>query len=203
MKICLINGSIKEKRSTSGYLLDQLHKRLDKSAEIIKMDWKDLVDTPPALCDVLVLAFPLYIDSVPSNLLDALEKSESVIAESNREAKVYTMINNAFYEPSNDRFAVRIIQHWCENAGLIFGGAMCLGAGPMATVSPPGEGPMKDLGTGLDSLAWAINNNQKSSNDLYLKPGIPVSDYLNNANQNWTKAAEKRGLTTDDLLRKL
>lgn len=203
MRICLVNGSIKNKKSTSQYLLDHLEKKLDDSLEIIKRDWESLVSLLPESCNSFVFAFPLYMDAIPSNFLDTLEKVEKNIARQNPDVRIFTMVNNAFYESIHDTYAVWMIKQWCHVAGVEFGGALAISAGPITGITPLGTGPMKNLGKCLDFLADALNGDKLlvdiMDDEIFIEPNCSRDEYMSNANRNWTKAAEKRGLTDDDL----
>jgi|GEM_PF-5540889 len=229
MKILMINGSPSKPKSTSGYLLDQIEKKISEPTEIVRLNQggiEDVIDripsdrtpndrTPndripensiqknsiPKNCDAIIFAFPLYFDAIPSSFLATLKKLETIVPDASPGAKVYTVINNAFYEPINNRYAVSIIINWCRKANITFGGAMCVGAGIIAEISPPGVGPMKNLGIGIDTFTDAINCCGKIlDEDIYIEPNYPRAEYVKSCNENWNKAVAKiRGLTMEGL----
>lgn len=207
MKICMVNGSIKNKKSTSQYLLDHLEEKLEDSIKAIKRDWENLADTLPGSCDAFVFAFPLYMDSIPSNFLNTLEKIEKKIAVENPDVNIFAIVNNAFYESINDTNAIRMIKLWCQIADVEFGGALAVAAGPIAGITPLGTGPMKNLGDCLNYLAEALNCGKLLVNvfdeEIYVEPNCTQEEYMSNANKNWIKAAERRGLTDNDLRARL
>lgn len=203
MKVCLVNGSPKAKRSTSGYLLDELENRLSETSEIFRSTWENFENELPSQCNTIVFAFPLYFDSISSNFLGVLENTEKKIAASNPGANIYIMVNNAFYEPENNRFAVQIMRHWCAQSGTKFCGALCIGAGPIVpSTNPPGDS-ISELNSGLDALAHSIISESQLTDNYFIEPSISRNNYLESSNDTWTKAAEKRGLTRDDLLRRV
>ncbi|MDF2533824.1 MAG: hypothetical protein K0Q65_3405 [Clostridia bacterium] len=74
MKIALINGSPKAKNSTSGYVLQTLKPLLPNEHEMIEYYFRmphisnrDLEQI--AECDILVFAFPLYVDGLPLEIM--------------------------------------------------------------------------------------------------------------------------------------
>lgn len=76
MKIVMLSGSPRPKRSTSLYLLDILKDKLAAENEITmyQSTGTNLAALAADLSgsDVFVIACPLYVDGVPSNLLQAL-----------------------------------------------------------------------------------------------------------------------------------
>ena len=112
-------------------------------------------------CDVIVLAFPLYNDSVPSNMLKMLIELEGHLRKANKkDIIVYTIINNGFYEGKQTYIAFEIIQNWCEQTGQIFGGGIGQGAGEMigATKNMPiNYGPFNNLARSLKLLVKKWN----------------------------------------------
>ena len=77
MKIALINGSPKRKDSASGLILKELQGLIPSENEIINLHFtkKQPVSSDLELlqdCSIMDLAFPLYVDSLPSHLLSCL-----------------------------------------------------------------------------------------------------------------------------------
>ena len=200
MKVSLIDCSPKEKKSTSLYLLECIRDKLNEKdihdITILKCD--DMINLNGQ--DVIVFSAPLYDDTIPSKLIEALGNNEKQIGSENPDLTVYLLSNNAFYEPEHNKYSVDIIKYWCDHAKIRFGGAVCVGAGPIIKMAPLGTGLTKDLGNGLDILSHAINNKSVLTDDLYISLSCSMSSYMEKANLNWIKAAEKRGLSEDDLL---
>lgn len=103
MKISFINGSPKVGTSCSGTLLNQLQKDiLNKGAQIIstedilvyRINKEPLSDANIAeiiKSDIIVVAFPLYVDGIPSHMLAALYQLEKAFFESTRTAKDFIL----------------------------------------------------------------------------------------------------------------
>ena len=77
MKIALINGSPKSKQSSSEAILNDLQTCLSKDIEVDNYSFRKSFLTKDEIealvnFDVLVFAFPLYVDGVPSHLLNCL-----------------------------------------------------------------------------------------------------------------------------------
>jgi multimeric flavodoxin WrbA len=135
MKISIINGSQKSKESNTGLILDKLGKFINKCHEVKNYKLKVKGFSEEILKeiysgDVIVLAFPLYVDSVPTNVLNMLIKLEICIRkEAFENVIIYTIVNNGFYEGKQTHIAFEIMENWCERTGIKFGGGIGQGAG--------------------------------------------------------------------------
>ena len=101
MKICIMNGSPKTAESTSDLLIEYLTSFL-KGNEVVtynvcKTDFSQAQFSQIQSSNVLIFAFPLYIDSVNSGLLRFLIEFENR-GFSNKNTTVNCIINNGFYE---------------------------------------------------------------------------------------------------------
>ena len=145
MKITIINGSQKSGESNTGIILNELNKFIKKDNDIvnytlsIKQFSKEIHDKI-VLSDVIIFSFPLYTDSIPSNMLKMLIELEDYFKKSTvKETVIYTIVNNGFYEGKQTSIAFEIMQNWCEHSGVQFGGGIGQGAGEMigATKNTP------------------------------------------------------------------
>lgn len=211
MKIALINGSPRPRKSNSAALLGMLESLISTEHEIIHYDTKKplLNEQYSELCqvDALVFAFPLYVDAIPSHLFRILtELEEYMSAERSNEIYVYAIINNGFYEGSQNHIAFEILKNWCLRCGLHFAQGIGQGAGEMVGFLknvPLGHGPLKNLGKAMHSMADSINSGG-SGEIMLINPNFPrfVWKYMG-AHSFWNKTAQKNGLTKKDILRKL
>lgn len=212
MKIIIINGSQKAGESNTGIILNRLNKLIKDEHNAVnyklgtKQFWpeifKDIIS-----CDVIVLAFPLYNDSVPSNMLKMLIELEGHLRKANKkDIIVYTIINNGFYEGKQTYIAFEIIQNWCEQTGLIFGGGIGQGAGEMigATKNMPiNYGPFNNLARSLKLLVEKMEL-KETFIIKYLSPYFPRFLWKFMAVHTfWHPLANKNKLTKKDILKKL
>ena len=233
MKVVMIVGSPKSKKSTSEIVLNSLSERLsaatvdwiyaaDYSIEVAEnsnettaspgdaADYsKDnpLEEKDDALFekilenDVIVFAFPLYIDSIPSHLLRFLEAMECRYRNHIMNTKVYCIVNSGFFDPRNTEIAIDMIKLWSAHSGLIFGQALALGGGGMGRAASIGEGPLESYGKALDDLADNIYADV-GGETIFTSPDIEKSDYMADANKAWKAAAKKRGVSSWSLRNK-
>lgn len=178
MKICMINGSPKTSKSISELLIEYLMP-LIKGNEIItynvcKIDFSEMQFSHIQSSDVLIFAFPLYVDSINSHLLRFLIEFENR-GVCNNKSTVYCMINNGFYEGWQNRVAADIMKNWCKALGLTYGQTLGVGAGemlPFLKDVPLGHGPNKNIGIALQELSRNILS-QNQGKDLFISPNLP------------------------------
>ena len=99
MKIAFINGSPKVKDSASGSILQELRPLLEQGGNIIseynflkpELNTKEIEGLVE--CNILIFAFPLYVDGIPSHLLNCLIQLEKIFANiDNKDIKVYSNV---------------------------------------------------------------------------------------------------------------
>jgi multimeric flavodoxin WrbA len=203
LRIALINGSPKAKDSASECLLEDLRMLL-KDSVISEYSFRSPeLKNPDEVIghDVLVFAFPLYVDGVPSHLLYCLEVLKEQLKGHKTEIKVYAICNAGFYEGHQNQYALQILRNWCIKSGVTWGQGIGIGGGGMVLSLknvPHGKGPKKKVSLALDNLASNIM--QKSSADnIYVKPGIPRFLYKLAAEMGWRQTIKANGLKTKDL----
>jgi hypothetical protein len=225
VRIVLVNGSPKPVRSVSGRLLDYLAAQLAggvtgagrtgsgtgadagayaPSPDIIRVSVIADGAALPADADAVVLAFPLYVDSLPSHMIRFLEDVEAARVDSSpaaaRPAYFYFIVNNGFFEPRQCRLAVAMAREFCAGAGFSWGGSLSVGGGPMLNFAPVGEGAMSSAGDALRELAGAIRRGD-GCGDILTMPDCPVEVYIESAHKGWEKAIIRRGGAVEDLYR--
>ncbi|WNS43202.1 hypothetical protein [Paenibacillus sp. MMS20-IR301] len=212
MNIAMINGSPKPANSNSAALLKMLDPLISSGNELTYYTPNKRPLTPEQyseLCrmDILVFAFPLYVDGIPSHLFRLLATLEEYLkAGHEQEIYVYAMINNGFFEGRQNHIALEILQHWCRRAGVHFGQGLGQGAGEMMgslEKVPPGKGPLKNLGKAIYSLASNIESRSAAESQLF-SPNFPRFAWKFAATHFfWNATAKQNGLTKKDLLRRL
>jgi multimeric flavodoxin WrbA len=181
MKIGIINGSQKPGASNTGIIVKELCSRVNKNHEIAHYAAGSKHLSPEVYkeitaSDIIILAFPLYIDSIPSNMLKTLIGLEEYIKKEPAQTGIaYTIINNGFYEGKQTHIAFEIIRNWCGRVGIQFGGGIGQGAGEMLgmTINTPiKKGPFNNIGRELALLAEKIELKEPCG-IKYLRPYFP------------------------------
>lgn len=211
MKIAMVNGSPKLGENTSGVMLEKIKSFIDKehtisSYQINKKPLEEEDYIQLSRMDILIFAFPLYIDAIPSHLFRMLIALEEYLKkESQKNIYVYAVINNGFYEGHQNKVAIEILENWCDRAGVRFGMAICPGAGEMVGSLhnvPLGQGPLKDLGKAMESLTDRIHK-KSTEKSIFVNPNFPWFVWKYMAHYFWNSSAKKNGLKKKDIARKI
>ncbi|MCI8826859.1 MAG: hypothetical protein HFH63_13450 [Lachnospiraceae bacterium] len=205
MKICIINGSPKESKSTSelliGYLMPFIKGNEIITYNVCKTDFSKTQFSQIQSSEVLIFAFPLYIDSINSLLLRFLIELQKR-GFRNKNINVYCIINNGFYEGRQNHVAADIMKNWCKAAGLIYGQTLGVGAGemlPFLKDIPLGYGPNKNIGIALQKLSQNILSLTQGE-DLFIAPNWPRFLWKIQASLCfWYPRAKKNGLKRKEL----
>lgn len=206
MKIMMIDGSPKVSKSNSEYFLNILSDFIE-SKDIVKyklskkVDYEDIIKEINTI-DTLVFAFPLYVDSLPSHVLEFLIMLEENFKDNLKEVNVYVIANCGFYEGKQNKIALNIMKCWCKKMNIKWAQGIGIGAGEMMgglRNVPMGKGPNTNLGLALDNLAKNINEN-KSGDDIFTTPSMfPRFAFRLAANRFWISKANRNGLKKRDL----
>lgn len=204
MNITLLCGSPRPKDSNSMYLLEGLQKKLDgceialcRASDPIREVLDHLADSA-----ALVAAFPLYVDSIPSNVLGALSAIQSGLSGPRPALKAYAVVNSGFYDAAQNRIAIDMFWAWCAQCGFSRGYALGVGAGEMARAAPLGHGPSANLGRALGALAEGILAGA-SGEDVFVEPNFPRFLYKAAAHMGWRRQGKDNGLSPADLRAKI
>lgn len=210
MKIALINGSPKIKNSASGMLLDEL-KSLRSGDCITEYGFhtpalpSEMALEAFAQQDAAIFAFPLYVDGVPSHLLNCLCRLEPYFVEHPSNLTIYAIVNCGFLEGNQSRYALEIMKNWCARCGLKWGQGVGIGGGgrlPDLQSVPVGKGARKNYSPTIVQLSENITIGT-SMEDIYLLPNVPRFAYEMGAKVGWRQQIKANGLSGKDLFRKL
>ena len=206
MKIMMIDGSPKVSKSNSEYFLNILSDFIE-SKDIVKyklskkVDYEDIIKEINTI-DTLVFEFPLYVDSLPSHVLEFLIMLEENFKDNLKGVNVYVIANCGFYEGKQNKIALNIMKCWCKKMNIKWAQGIGIGAGEMMgglRNVPMGKGPNTNLGLALDNLAKNINEN-KSGDDIFTTPSMfPRFAFRLAANRFWISKANRNGLKKRDL----
>lgn len=208
MKIAFINGSPKSGESASASLLEDL-KTLLSHGEVVSSDFHL---GKPAISpeemeqlgdhDILVFAFPLYYDGIPSHLLRCLSQLEKYFSsQKEKDIRVYALVNNGFYEGHQNALAIGMMKNWCVRAGLKWGQGLGCGAGGMILAVknvPFRSRPKKKIGEALEELSGNIAN-KASGESIFVTMDIPRILYKLAGEMGWRQSIKANGLKKKDL----
>lgn len=208
MRIAFINGSPKSKDTASGNILKGLKALLENDDNVItelsfrkpQLEIQEMEQL--AECKVLVFAFPLYVDGIPSHLLNCLIQLEAYFtAIKKSDAFVYPLVNCGFYEGHQNKTALEIMKNWCVKSGLKWGQGIGIGSGGVFMLAGNisiGKGLAKSLGNALKKLSYNISKCVSDEN-IIIEANIPRIIYKLAAEMKFRKMIKENGLKRKDL----
>jgi hypothetical protein len=209
-RVLLLVGSAKLPRSTSeslgAYLLERLGERGLETETILlhrlfRAD-ENFGGLPAAVesADLLVLAFPLYIDSLPYLVVRALEllaRHRAVRTDEKRQ-QMACIVNCGFPEARHIEPAVAICRRFAEEAGFEWAGGLALGGGEMINGQPLQDlgGRVRNVIRSLALTADALADGKPVPEEavaLMARPSIPAWMYVLVGGIGWRRRARKYG----------
>ena len=138
MKVLFLNASPKQRFSVSQYFLDLLKIQMAgiKIKEVKlsgKKVYEEIFESFKKI-DTLVIALPVYVDGIPSNILEFLTEAEYFCKKEKCCFKVYIVSNCGFYEGQQCKNSLAILRSFCSAAGLEWGAGLGIGSGEMFNI---------------------------------------------------------------------
>lgn len=209
-KICFVNGSPRGNNSGSNKLISKVIEMLDKQrteiyniqvVESLRHNTLEKDFTLLEKMNSIVFVFPLYIDAIPSNLLEYMYEYHKYItdiphASDYTPPSIYAIINNGFIEGSQNVNALQIMSHYAARIGCSWRFGIGIGAGEFVKETMEGI-PLKSklkrniydalvkLKTDLESPDTCQHNN------IMTNPSMPKFLFILVANRHWTTEAKK------------
>ncbi len=209
-KVTLLVGSPRMAKSSSaalgGYLLDQLaglglatethqiyHALHDERKRSAMLDAIDRAD----LC---ILAFPLYVDSLPAPVLTLMRTIHERRAGKSPKGAFAAIANCGFIESSQNESSLGSCATFAKAAGFRWMGSITIGGGeglvhgrPLAELG----GPVTPYKKALDLVAVALAAGEpvpEKARQQLAKPFIPGWIYRFVGSMDWKKQARKNGI---------
>jgi multimeric flavodoxin WrbA len=215
----LLVGSPKARKSTSnslgGYLFAQLRARsaeTGRSLECTTIYVQPAMRSPEKTqalleavdaADLVALAFPLYVDSLPAPVVEALERITAHRQERGISSRplFVALANCGFPEAHHNAAALAICELFGRQAGFEWAGGLALGAGGMVAGVPLAEGGGKTLmmRQALDLAADALARGQAvpvEAQETLAKPVIPAWAYRRMGDLGWIVGARQHRAVT-------
>lgn len=215
----LFNKIVEKGYSGEQYLLKTLTKsggdsgeRSEREKGENKRDAKSQFMSDIKESDIIILSCPLYVDSIPSFTIEAMELIADEYKEGNnadddknledkqvvtdKEQGFLAIINSGFPESEQNNTAIRICRSFATEVGFTWLGGIGVGGG--AAVGNQelkgNKGLLKKLVAGLDETSEAIVNGHRVPEDarhLMNRPLIPSWFYTFILNPGWWFMARK------------
>jgi len=210
MKIALINGSPQIKACTSSIILQKIKEILGDGQVFSDFHFRrpclDSEEMERLLKhDVLIFSFPLYVDGVPSHLLNCLiELERHLSSRSSKNIKVYALVNCRLYEGEQTRLALNQVKNWCWRVGLTWGQGMGIGASSLIFAlrkSLNGNFPVGKLERSLETFGNNVLYLREEEN-IYTTVSFPRFLYKFITEMEWRRVLRANGLRKKDLFLK-
>ncbi|HMK95872.1 MAG TPA: NAD(P)H-dependent oxidoreductase [Candidatus Limnocylindrales bacterium] len=189
--VLLLNGSPKCEKSNSRQIGKFLSAKLEEKglkpeeafiARLIKSPQgteklSKLVDQ----ADIVVFTTPLYVDSIPSFTIKAMEmiRDHRVVEPQVEKPLLVAVMNCGFPEKEHMEIALKIIKNFAEEASLRWGGAVSVAMGEALNGEPLSEsgGMTRNLTKGLSLAAASLAEGQPiplEAEELTSKSFLPL-----------------------------
>lgn len=206
----LLVGSPRTRKSTSAslgrYLFEQLATRGIETQTIqiytslysrLRMDaMYEAIDH----ADLVVLAFPLYVDSLPAPVVSALERIAAHRTENPSLINFAAIANCGFPEAYHNDTALAICAEFAGQSGFHWIGSLALGGGEGIVHGVPlneMDGRAIPLKKALDLAAESLANGEpipQSARELLSKPIVPGWMYTLVSGSGWKQQAKQYGM---------
>ena len=209
-RAALLVGSPRTKKSTSaslgGYLFEQLNARGVETETIQIYTSLNSQERMKAMVDVidnadlLVLAFPLYVDSLPAPVIAALEKIAAHRKDKQSHALFASIVNCGFPEAKHNDTALAICSEFARQNGFAWAGGLSLGGGEGLVHGVPlneMDGRAIPLKKSLELAAEALAMGHpipQSARDLLTEPVVPNWLYKLVGRFGWRQQAKQYGV---------
>ncbi len=204
-KVLLLVGSPRGKRSTSysvgSYLLNKLMEdggveteSLNIQSSLREGGGMAMLESGIDEADIVILAFPLYVDSLPAAVIRMMERIAG--RERTREQTLAVIVNCGFPEARHNDTAVEIARKFAEEADFSWAGALAFGQGGTISGRPvDGFGGLtRNLLEALDLAARALREGKsipEEAVELARKQFIPHALYVKMGALGWNAEARK------------
>lgn len=208
----LLIGSPKVKNSTSeslgAYLLEGLYDGgyICENLHILSMINKNKEELLNKVnnADVIIISFPLYVDSLPSPLIRAFEfiTDNRNIKEMNKKQNLIAIVNSGFPESFHSHIALKICENFANKNNFRWLGGFALGGGAAINGVPIKKlgGMTRNIVKALDMAVESISNNETitpEAIELMSRKLIPINIYTYVASRGWKIQAKEFNVSRD------
>ena len=118
MNLLILNASPKKKGGASRFFsrLFRLFLPGIRKKEVslsTRQDFQKVMELFPGM-DVVCLFVPLYVDGLPSHVVEFLMQAEEYCKNHSCRFRLYALSNNGFVEGKQNRPALHMLQAWCK-----------------------------------------------------------------------------------------
>lgn len=199
-RIIAVNGSPKSAESTSGALIKTLEEYIGttidsfRAVELVRREDAHKIIADILKANILLIVFPLYIDSLPAPLLKLLTQIEQTAkACGSSLPTVYSICNCGFYEAEHNSLALKITRNFAKRIGADYRYGLGIGCG--GALAQMKKGPVDNVYAALRDMGNTIKaENSKESEDVFVTPKMPRFLYRIGGNISWRQIAKKNDM---------
>jgi len=199
-RVVAVNGSPKSAESTSGALIKTLEEYIGikinsfRAVELVRREDAHKVIADVLKADVLLIVFPLYVDSLPAPLVKLLKQIEQAAKTcSSSLPTVYSICNCGFYEAEHNSLALKMTRTFAKRIGAGYGYGLGIGCG--GVLAQMEKGPVDNVYAALRDMGDTIMaENSKESEDAFITPKMPRFLYKMGGNIGWRQMARKNAV---------
>jgi len=199
--IVAISGTPKVKDSATAALIAHIEKVMGtpvtthQATRLIRAKDPSSAIVDIVAADVVLFAFPLYVDSLPAPLIKVMTMLEASVASSGADhrPRVYAVCNCGFYESSHNELALDIVANFCDRTDWAWRYGIGIGSGGFISTaggSSP-KGPAANVFAALDAMVQAIQADDGPRPNAFVTPKMPRLLYRLGADWGWRTLAKK------------
>lgn len=207
----LLIGSPKGTKSTSNslgtYLLERLlnngyeTKTLTISRSLKTEEKRDELVAATDSADIVILAFPLYVDSLPAPVIKALEilHEHRIAASPMKPQHFLAIVNSGFPEAHQNHIALKICRRFTDVSGFNWAGGLAIGGGGAISGRPLDKagGMMRNVRKAFDLAVDALAEGKHVPEEavrLVEKQIIPSWLYMKMGGWGFSREAKRHGV---------
>lgn len=182
-----------EKLEQKGLISEKVYINQALSSDEKRANLLQLIDES----DLIILAFPLYVDSLHSQVIKTLELiADHEKSKPNLNKKSFVAIaNNGFPEAKQNDIALAVCRIFANQVGFTWAGGLAMGGGGMISGRPLGElgGMVRNQKKALEIAAESLAKGEaipEKAVFLISKIGIPKWMYIWMGNRGWKQEAK-------------
>jgi multimeric flavodoxin WrbA len=170
-----------------------LYKAINTAARMDAL--RDAIDR----ADLIVLAFPLYVDTLPAPVISLFETLVAHCRQKSKTTRFSAIVNCGFPEAYQNANAIAVCAEFARSAGFEWMGGLPLGEGEGMVRAQPLQqlgGQGTSLRQALERAAEELADGQPvsdKSRELLAKPVMPVWMYKFGGTIGWVMKARKNG----------
>ena len=216
--IAIINASPKGKRAASEFYSNKLIEICEKIScqefNIDKFYWSSArpINSDEimkfTMYDSIILCFGLYVDGMPSHIIENLQRIDYYLYEYMRNhtlgeigkniknTRLYVVSNSGLLHGNQSKHAIESLEYFSNKVGFKWGQGIGIGAGPLYTNPHMDMFAIDEARHVYAALVEFCNNilspdDNKQIKNLYTMGHMDVDDYMNLLNSIWEKGLKK------------